>query len=84
MTRRLIHEDATSRTYEVSDGGKVIGEDVEPKPTPEQVEQEEQDRRVRQVVAKARAIVADPAGSTDWTAAERKVILAVLVLRATR
>lgn len=38
--------------------------------------------RMEQVVAKARAIMADPAGSPDWTAAERKVLLAALVLRS--
>lgn len=40
--------------------------------------------RMAQVVAKARSIMADPANSADWTAGERKVILAALVLDAAR
>lgn len=35
-------------------------------------------------LAKARAILADPAGSPDWTATERKVLLAALLLDLAR
>lgn len=36
--------------------------------------------RLPALTAKAKAILVDPAGATDWTAAERKVILAAVVV----
>jgi hypothetical protein len=41
-------------------------------------------QRMQAVRAKARAIMADPVNATDWTVAERKVILAALVLDLAR
>lgn len=43
-----------------------------------------EDGRLAQALAKADAILADPANATDWTAAERKVLLAALVRRVLR
>lgn len=49
-------------------------------PTPGEAEEKALGQRAQGVLAKARAIIADPAGSPDWAAAERKVILAILAV----
>lgn len=49
-------------------------------PTAAEAEDRALGQRAQAVVAKARAIAADPVGAPDWTAAERKLILANLVI----
>lgn len=61
---------------------------IVPPPTPAEQQATAEDgfiaARVPAVLAKARAIVADPTGAPDFTVAERKVLNAVLLLDLAR
>lgn len=74
---------ATRQRYTYNKNGDLVSTENVEVPD-DQVEQDSINDRVRLVVAKARTILADPAGSADWTVGERKVILAALIIRATR
>lgn len=84
MSRRLIRTTDTTRVYEVTEGATVVGYDEEPILSPEQVADADATAFIRArfpaVLAKAQAIMADPVNATDFTANERKVINAVVVL----
>lgn len=83
MAERIIFEDDTKRTIEETTP-TLRGVRTEWKPGSDGATAEAEGafvgQRAAALVVKARAIMADPANAADWTAQERKVILAALAL----
>lgn len=87
-TTRKVRSDVAQATLDVKVKAHVADPTIVPPPDPAEVQDDADDWALRQQVAsrlpKARAILADPASAPDWTANERKVILALTLLDLAR
>lgn len=74
-TRRLIAEDDIARTYEVlDDQSKIIGQDIETKPTPETTNRVTLDQQARQALAANRSYVNIATPTAAQTTAQVKAL----------